>query len=184
MSGEDKALERARSAWRFRGQQRPDMALDPGSGQESVWDYPRPPALIAEPRAVEVRQGSEPLARSSHAMRVCETGSPPTIYIPPSDVDMTHLCPSSTRSFCEWKGEAAYLRRANPATDRQDVAWYYPQPFAPFAAIAGWICFYPGRVDCFLNGERVRAQAGGFYGGWITDEILGPFKGAPGTEHW
>lgn len=149
-----------------------------------MWDYPRPPAMEPEARRVEVRWGSRLLAESAGAMRVCETGSPPTVYVPPADVHLRGLQETSRRTFCEWKGEAAYLAAKGPGATDQDVAWRYPDPFPEFAAIAGWICFYPGRVACFLDGERVCAQAGGYYGGWITSEILGPFKGEPGTGHW
>lgn len=184
MSDHRRNLDRARAAWRFRGQRRPDFAIAPGPGQESVWDYPRPPVTLPEPRRVEVRQGPRLLAESTGAKRVCETGSPPTVYIPPADVDLTQLQETPRRTFCEWKGEAAYLAVRGPAAIGEDVAWLYPAPFPEFAAIAGWICFYPGRVACSLDGERVRAQVGGYYGGWITSEILGPFKGEPGTGHW
>ncbi len=177
-------IEQARSAWTYRGRQRPPFAVAPEPGQESVWDYPRPPALEPERRTVEVRHGDRVLAQSSQAMRVCETGSPPTIYIPPADVDRTALVMSPARTFCEWKGEARYFRAEEDAPGAPDIAWCYPSPFPEFHTIQDWFCFYPGRVDCFLDREPVRAQAGGFYGGWITGEIVGPFKGDPGTGHW
>jgi uncharacterized protein (DUF427 family) len=181
---DDPRIARARAAWRFRGQARPAFAVEPGPGQESVWDYPRPPAIRPEPRSVRVLAGTRILADSNRAVRVCETGSPPTLYVPSQDVAMDLLTVSPTRSFCEWKGQARYFRLKDPAGPPTDVAWYYPEPLAGFEPHAGWICFYPGRVACFLDEERVRAQPGGYYGGWITANVVGPFKGEPGTSHW
>ena len=184
MPKDDPRIARARAAWRFRGQTRPDFAVEPGPGQESVWDYPRPPAILPEPRPVRVLAGTVTLAESHRAVRVCETGSPPTLYVPPQDVAMHLLTVSPTRSFCEWKGQARYFRLEDADAPATDIAWCYPEPFAGFEPHAGWICFYPGRVACFLGAERVLAQPGGYYGGWITADIVGPFKGEPGTSHW
>jgi uncharacterized protein (DUF427 family) len=181
---DDPRIARARAAWRFRGQTRPDFAVEPGPCQESVWDYPRPPAILPEPRPVRVLAGALPLADSTRAVRVCETGSPPTLYVPPQDVAMDLLTVTPTRSFCEWKGQARYFRIKDAAGPATDVAWCYPEPLAGFEPHAGWVCFYPGRVACFLDGERVIAQPGGYYGGWITADVVGPFKGDPGTSHW
>ncbi len=185
-TGPDRAdLERARAAWRFRGQERPAFAIEPGPGQESVWDYPRPPAILAESRIVEIRIGERSLAASSRAVRVCETGSPPTLYLPPEEVATELLRVSATRSFCEWKGEARYVHlKDDVAPPAVNVAWCYPEPLRGFQRYAGWLCFYPGRVACFLGGERVRPQPGGYYGGWITADVVGPFKGDPGTADW
>ena len=169
--------------WRFRGHKRPAFAEEPGPGQESVWDYPRPPSLRPDSRRVEVRTGEVLLARSAGAVRVCETASPPTFYLPPGDVATDRLAPANDRSFCEWKGVAMYWTLADGSAPRP-VAWSYPEPTATFRSLAGHLCFYPGRVDCFVDGERVRAQQGEFYGGWITPEITGPFKGDPGTGGW
>lgn len=184
MSRRDQHIERARAAWNYRGEHRPNFAETPGPGEESVWDYPRPPALVPESRPVEVRFKGLTLAQSTEAVRVCETGSPPTLYVPPSDVELTYLSPSRRRTFCEWKGKALYLTLETTEATVEDVAWIYPQPFTEFSRIAGWISFYPGKLDCFLGSEAVRPQAGGFYGGWVTHEVIGPFKGAPGTGHW
>jgi uncharacterized protein (DUF427 family) len=112
---------------------------------------------------------------------VLETASPPTFYLPPQDVEPSVLVPAAGSSFCEWKGRARYFDVRTPEARVASAAWAYPEPFAEFAAIAGWLAFYPRRVGCFVGGERARAQAGGFYGGWITGEIVGPFKGEPGT---
>jgi uncharacterized protein (DUF427 family) len=173
-----------RQAWRHRGQSRPAFAVAPRAGQESVWDYPRPPAIVGDERLVEVRLGGELIARSARALRVLETASPPTFYLPPEDVAMARLEPAAGNSFCEWKGQARYfdVRAAGRIAAR--AAWCYPEPFSEFAAIAGYISFYPGRVDCWVGGEQVQPQTGGFYGGWVTDEIVGPFKGEPGTGGW
>ncbi len=168
--------------WRNTGSRRPDFADEPAPGQESVWDYPRPPAIEPCRREIEIRQGDKVIATSDRGYRIMETASPPTVYLPMSAVDWSLLEEAGGTSFCEWKGAAKYWGLAgDPATV---VAWAYPQPSSAFAAIADHVSFYPGRVECYLDGERVRPQPGGFYGGWITDDIAGPFKGEPGTEHW
>lgn len=170
--------------WLYQGRHRPPFAIKPGPGQESVWDYPRPPAIRPDKRLVEVRAGGTPVAETRGAVRVLETGSPPTFYLPPGDVRTDLLSPTVTRTFCEWKGEAQYYALRTEDTRISDAAWCYPNPSPPFAAIAGWFAFYPARVACFVDGERVRPQAGEFYGGWITRDIAGPFKGGPGTDRW
>jgi uncharacterized protein (DUF427 family) len=167
--------------WKFSGQRRPDFALEPADGQESVWDYPRPPALAGCEKTVVVTSGSSVIARSSRAIRVLETASPPTIYLPPADIDFSCLQEAAGSSFCEWKGRANYYCLT---TGAQVVAWQYRQPMPAFAAIRDYLCFYPGRVLCTLDGEIVQPQAGEFYGGWVTADIVGPFKGDPGTGHW
>ncbi len=167
--------------WSFRGQQRPDFAIEPGPGQESVWDYPRPPALVATDRQVIVRAGDDIIADTRRAMRVLETASPPTYYLPPEDVDFTRLIDAPGSSYCEWKGRANYYALA---TGGGVVGWQYRDPSPTFAEIAGYLSFYPAKLHCTVDGEVVRPQPGDFYGGWITDEITGPFKGEPGTGHW
>jgi uncharacterized protein (DUF427 family) len=177
-------LKRAQDAWDNRGQARPAFAEDTGPGQESVWDYPRPPRLEQDSRDVRVMLGDIEIARSSRAMRLLETASPPTFYLPPQDVRTEYLHKVSGTSICEWKGKAQYwsVQAGDQRVDR--VAWSYPGAYAPYEAIRDWFCFYPSRVDCFVNDQRVRAQPGDFYGGWITDEVKGPFKGDPGTQGW
>ena len=175
----DARIEASRSHWRYRGQARPDFAIAPKDGQESVWDYPRPPRLAADPRRVEVRLGDRVLATTDRAIRVLETASPPTFYIRPEDVDGASLVPSGRTSLCEWKGQAVDF---DLASGPESIAWCYPRVFPEFAEIAGWFAFYPARVECFVDGERVRPQPGGYYGGWITDEIVGPVKGEPGIH--
>ncbi|MCP3878812.1 MAG: DUF427 domain-containing protein [Sulfitobacter sp.] len=174
-------LQRARDGWHHRGEQRPSFAEEPGPDRESVWDYPRPPAVVADGRAVEVTTAEGLVARTDRSVRVLETSHPPAFYLPPESVIPGNLMPVPGSSFCEWKGTAEYLAMAGTI---EPIAWRYPHPDAEFADYAGWVSFYPGRVRCTVGGEVVRPQAGGFYGGWITDEIVGPFKGDPGTSGW
>ncbi len=152
---------------------------------ESVWDYPRPPALEPCRRRVRVELGGRLIADSRAALRVLETSHPPTIYVPPGDVDPGCLASAAGRSFCEWKGRARYFDVV--AGDRRApvAAWSYPDPAARYAALKDHVAFYPGRMErCRLDDEVVRAQPGDFYGGWITDDIAGPIKGGPGTLAW
>jgi uncharacterized protein (DUF427 family) len=184
MSIDRHSLDRARAAWHWRGQQRPDFAVEPGPGQESVWDYPRPPAYVPDSRRVEVYAGERLVARTDRAMRVLETGSPPTFYLPPESVDMALLTPSPRQTFCEWKGRAEYFHVSTGSGRVDNAIWRYPDALDEALAIAGWFACYPSLVRCFVDGEPVQAQAGGYYGGWITSELVGPFKGEPGTGHW
>ena len=172
----------ASDMWNFQGQKRPDFADEPGPGQESVWDYPRPPALVNLEATVEIRDGDTLIARTTRAKRVLETASPPTVYLPPDDIDFDQLMAVGGQSFCEWKGAAAYWGLANGRGE--GIGWSYPSPSPAFEGIRDWLCFYPNRVACFIDGERVRGQEGGFYGGWVTDNIVGPWKGQPGTGAW
>ena len=167
--------------WQYTGSKRPPFADEPGPGQESVWDYPRPPALELSSSEVVVRAGEIELCRSTRCHRVLETASPPTWYIPADDVNQDALVAVAGSSFCEWKGAAAYW--GLPSTGEM-IGWSYPEPTARFAALRGAFSFYPGRVACFVDGERVRPQPGSFDGGWVTGEIVGPMKGEPGTGHW
>jgi uncharacterized protein (DUF427 family) len=161
---------------------RPDFAIEPGPGQESVWDYPRPPAIRRDDRAIEVRDGDDVIARSSGSYKVMETASPPTFYVARDDVNFDLLVPVTDTTYCEWKGTANYWALArNPV---EPVAWAYERPRARFDSIRGFLAFYPGSLDCYLGDERVQAQPGRFYGGWITSDIVGPCKGEPGTGHW
>jgi len=117
-------------------------------------------------------------------MRVLETGSPPTFYLPADDVRLDLLTRAQRSSYCEWKGSATYLDFVSPSRKIEHLAWLYPSPRSGFEEIGGYVAFYPGNADCRVNGERARAQVGGFYGGWITDELVGPFKGERGTGGW
>ena len=170
--------------WQYRGQKRPPFAEEPRPGQESVWDYPRPPAIVVDQRRVEVRLGNLIIADSQQSYRILETSSPPTFYIPPHSVRLEFLEPFRGSSICEWKGAARYWALRDPRGSQRSIAWCYPAPDPPFEAIAGHFSFYPSLVECFVDGERVRPQPGEFYGGWVTCEIVGPYKGEPGTGHW
>lgn len=167
--------------WEFTGHNRPPFAEEPGPGQESVWDYPRPPALVTCDKSVRVLAGDKVLAETTQAYRVLETASPPTYYIPMGDVNLEALMVVSGSSYCEWKGAAIYWALAS---GDEAIAWSYPDPTETFASIRDAFGFYPGRVACYVDDERVRPQPGLFYGGWVTDEIVGPVKGEPGTGHW
>jgi uncharacterized protein (DUF427 family) len=152
---------------------------------ESVWDYPRPPALVPCERRVRIEFGGRLIADSSAALRVLETSHPPGIYVPPGDVDASALRPIGRQTACEWKGRASYFDVVAGGRVAQAAAWTYRDPVPDFAALRDHVAVYPGRMDaCFLDEERVRAQEGDFYGGWITDDIAGPFKGGPGTWGW
>jgi uncharacterized protein (DUF427 family) len=159
--------------------------IEPAPGQESVWDYPRPPRLEPEARPARVVFNGKTVARSDRALRVLETSHPPGIYIPPQDINGDLLRPNSTRSFCEWKGRAVYWDIVVAGTVAAAAGWSYPEPTPGFEAIAEYVSFYPGRVDaCYLGDELVHPQDGNFYGGWITADIVGPFKGAADTWGW
>ena len=175
-------LRAARDKWINTGAARPPFAHQPGPGQESVWDYPRPPAVRPDPRLVVVGEDDDPIARSTRALKVMETAGPPVFYLPFADVGFDRLVELRGSSVCEWKGAARYWALSD-GSDRA-VAWDYPKPFAEYPELVDHVAFYPGRVRCTVAGERVRAQPGEFYGGWVTDDVVGPFKGEPGTEGW
>jgi uncharacterized protein (DUF427 family) len=153
---------------------------------ERVWDYPRPPVIVPCARRVRVEVAGRTLAESGAALRVLETSHPPTIYIPPAAVGMALLRPSATRAtFCEFKGIARYLDAIVDGRLTPAIAWTYPDPTPAYEALRDHVAFYPGRVDAaWLGDERVRAQEGDFYGGWITSDLVGPFKGPAGTLAW
>ena len=156
-----------------------------GPGQESVWDYPRPPRLEPTSRRVEVIFGGVTIADTRRAFRVLETSHPPSFYIPREDCASEHLEDVDRTSWCEWKGQARYLSVRVDDRVALAAAWFYATPTPAFSAIAGHVAFYPSRMDeCRVDNERVRAQDGDFYAGWITGDIVGPFKGAPGTLGW
>lgn len=173
-----------RDGWKWVGQERPSFAIAPGDGQESVWDYPRPPRLEADPRLVEVRLGRDTIARSTESMRVLETASPPTFYIPPEHVRQEFLEPAAGSSRCEWKGEARYWTVAAGETRVERVGWSYDDPLPGFEPIKGYFSFYPARLECYVDSIRVAPQPGRFYGGWVTPELVGPFKGEAGSGGW
>ncbi|MGT2425734.1 DUF427 domain-containing protein [Amnibacterium kyonggiense] len=156
----------------------------PGAGQESVWDYPRPPAVEASGERIRIELGGALVADTTDALRVLETSHPPVYYLPP-EAFLVPVHEAGGLSMCEFKGMAHYLTIA--AGDRIAVrsAWTYPEPWPGYESLAGRIAVYPSRMDrCLVDGEAVAAQEGDFYGGWITSRVVGPFKGAPGTLGW
>lgn len=157
----------------------------PGPDQESVWDYPRPPALVRSAERVEIWLGGERIASSGATWRVLETSHPPTYYVPREDFVDGAVRPAEGSSFCEWKGRAAYVDLVGGGRTAARAAWTYPVPTEGFADLVGTLAVMPGAVDrCTVDGEEVVPQPGGFYGGWITSRVVGPFKGAPGTWGW
>ena len=163
----------------------PLQRIEPGPGQESVWDYPRPPRLEDSPKHIRIICGGEVLVDTHRAKRVLETSHPPHYYIPPADIQMQYLQPSPRSTWCEWKGRAKYFTIAIGDTLLTDAGWSYPDPTPAFAGLQDYIAFYPGKMDaCYVDEEQVEAQEGDFYGGWITSDIVGPFKGGPGTWGW
>ncbi|QDG49469.1 DUF427 domain-containing protein [Persicimonas caeni] len=149
-----------------------------GRPAESVWDYPRPPRLEQSRRRITVEFGGEVIAETDRALRILETSHPPTYYIPPEDVRMEFLERSKRSTFCEWKGHAAYYHVDVDGEHAENAAWTYPSPAPAFDDLTDYVAFYPGKMDrCTVDGEEVAAQEGGFYGGWITSDIEGPFKG-------
>ena len=178
-------LLRARRKWRYVGRDRPVWAEPVGPGRISVWDFPRPPRVEALPGTVRVEFGERTVAETRSALRVLETASPPTVYVPPRHVRSDWLVATATIGLCEWKGEASHFSLKVAARESRDAVWSYRDPFPEFYAIRGYFAFHPARVDrCWLDDQEVRAQPGGYYGGWLTRELVGPFKGGPGTEGW
>lgn len=163
----------------------PVQPLPPGPGQESVWDYPRPPRIEPTARRIRVLFAGIVIADSTRALRLLETSHPPNYYIPTSDICMEYLAPTPRHSFCEFKGTASYYTIQVGERRVEDAAWFYPRPTAEFVALAGYVAFYPGRMDaCYVDDEQVTPQAGDYYGGWITSDVVGPFKGGPNTRGW
>lgn len=159
--------------------------ITPEAGQESVWDYPRPPRLEDTDKHIQIIFNGVTIADTRRAKRVLETSHPPVYYLPPEDIQMQYLLPDDGRSFCEWKGEARYYSVVVGNKRIERVAWTYPKPTASFASLKDHIAFYAAPMDaCLVDGEKVRPQPGNFYGGWITKDIVGPFKGEPGTMGW
>ena len=149
-----------------------------------MWDYPRPPALEPSDSHIEVRLGGATVCSTTAAYRVLETSHPPTFYVPPADIVSGVLGPAGGGSVCEWKGAARYFDVVAGGLRAERAAWDYPHPTGRFEAIAGFVSFYPALVECFVDGIAVDPQPGGFYGGWITPDVVGPFKGEPGTMWW
>lgn len=159
--------------------------IHPGPGQESVWGYPRPPRLEKACDRLRVFVGGEMIAETDRGYRVLETTHPPVYYFPPMDVRREFLVPADGRSLCEFKGMAQYWSLDINGVRVDRAAWSYLDPTDNFRALKDFLAFYASRVEsCWVGDERVIAQAGDFYGGWITSRIVGPFKGPPGTRGW
>ncbi len=157
----------------------------PGPGQESVWDYPRPPRVETVDDRIRVVVGGTVIADSGRALRVLETAGAPVYYVPREDVRMDLLAPTLHSTHCEWKGDAGYWSVAIDGRKVENVAWSYEAPKAGFEPITGHLAFYAWRVDeAWVGDERATPQAGRFYGGWVTDRIVGPIKGEPGSAAW
>jgi uncharacterized protein (DUF427 family) len=155
-----------------------------GLPRESVWDYPRPPRTEPERRLVTVALNGTVVVDTDRALRILETAGAPTVYVPPDAIASGSLRPAHGSSYCEWKGAASYFDVLAGGAIAERAAWSYPEPKRGFEAIAGWVSFYPALVDCRLGDEVVEPQPGGFYGGWVTAEIVGPIKGVPGSNFW
>ena len=156
-----------------------------GPGQESVWGYPRPAIAERSPRRLRIVHRGVVVAETSRGVRTLETSHPPTYYFPPEDVAGARLHPNPARSLCEWKGQARYHDVEVAGERLVGAAWSYPDPTPAFALLRDHLAFYPARFEaCFVDEERVLAQPGGFYGGWITSDLAGPFKGVPGSRLW
>lgn len=159
--------------------------IEPPGAQESVWDYPRPPALVPDARRVVVMFGGVTIADTTRALRILETSHPPTFYLPLDDVRGDLLRAAEGASFCEWKGAAAYVDVVVGDRVAQEAGWHYPAPDSRYAMLRDHVAFYAGRVDrCTVGGVEVTPQPGHFYGGWITPDVAGPFKGESGTRSW
>ncbi|GAB4190248.1 MAG: DUF427 domain-containing protein [Coleofasciculaceae cyanobacterium] len=159
--------------------------IEPSPGQESVWDYPRPPRLEDSPKHIQVIFNGVAIADTRRAKRVLETSHPPVYYIPPDDIKMEYSIGTPQGSFCEWKGRAIYYSVAVGDKQVVNAAWSYPNPTSEFAGIKDYLAFYAHLMDvCYVDGETVQPQPGNFYGGWITKDIVGPFKGGAGTWGW
>lgn len=157
----------------------------PQPGQESVWDYPRPPRLEPTTKHIQVVCNGVTIADTHRAYRVLETSHPPVYYIPLEDIQQDYLLPSPRTTFCEWKGTGSYYTLSVGDRQLPNVAWYYSDPTPDFAPIKNYVAFYAAPMDgCYVDGEKVTPQPGNFYGGWITSDIVGPFKGEPGSWGW
>lgn len=160
----------------------PDPA---GPGQESVWDYPRPAIAERTGAHVVIELGGAVIVDSRRVVRTLETSHPPSYYVPLEDVVPGALVPAEGASFCEWKGHARYFDVIGDSERRERAAWSYPAPTPGFVLIRDYVAFYAAAMDaCWVDGARVVPQPGGFYGGWITPSVVGPFKGVPGSRFW
>ncbi len=161
------------------------VPIPPGSGQESVWDYPRPPRVEAVPERIRVVIDGHTLADTTRAFRVLETAGAPVYYVHPEDVDLSRLRATKISTTCEWKGAASYFDYDDGDRTIEAVAWSYADPKPGFEQVGGHLAFFAGRVDeAWVGNERATPQPGGFYGGWVTRGIVGPIKGEPGSQGW
>ena len=165
--------------------EQPTKIQIPKRGQESVWNYPRPPRLVRVHQQIRVEFGGLVLAETTQGYRLLETASPPVYYFPPVDVRTAYLMPSVKQTVCKWKGIARYWSLRVRKHEALDAAWSYPDPREEYEDLRDYFAFYPGKMDaCYVGKQRVTPQPGEFYGGWITSQVLGPFKGESGTEFW
>jgi uncharacterized protein (DUF427 family) len=159
--------------------------IEPGLGQESVWDYPRPPKVEDTNRHIRIVFNGVTIAETRQAKRVLETSHPPVYYIPPQDIKRQYLQRTDHSTWCEWKGQASYYTVTVGDQQARNGAWVYLQPVPDYISLKDHVAFYPSRMEaCYIDDERVQAQPGDFYGGWITKEIVGPFKGGSGSQGW
>jgi uncharacterized protein (DUF427 family) len=176
---------RLREKWRNVKRERPEHIETPGPGQESVWDYPRPPKVEPVTEKIRVEFAGVVLAETENAYRVLETAGAPVYYVPPEDVKMEYLTPSEKNTFCEWKGPTHYWTVQVGERRVEDAAWSYPEPYEGFEVIKDYLAFYVQKMDaCYVGEQRATPQPGKYYGGWVTPNIVGPFKGEPGSENW
>lgn len=177
----------ARDAWR--NSVRPARIEPVAAGEESVWDYPRPPQVRGALGPVRVEHAGQVIAKSDRALRVVETAGAPVYFVPRDDVADGVLRETDYVTVCEWKGAAVHYDLVLPGVRVEHAAFAYPEPLddldANMARIAGWVAFYPARVDaCFVGSEKVVPQPGGYYAGWVMRAIKGPIKGGPGSQNW
>lgn len=172
-------IENARSHWQFNGKFRPPFAIDPKPHERSVWDFPRPPAIEEVTLPLRIQVQGKIVAETTRGRRVLETAGAPTYYFPPEDV-IEKVSATGSRSLCEWKGVAEALS----ISGIENAAWRYVEMFAAFSELYRWVAFYPSTVDCYVGDERVTPQPGGYYGGWVTSDLVGPIKGGPGSTGW
>ena len=153
--------------------------------KESVWKYPRPPIWQYHKGEIEIIHNKKILAKTIHAIRIIETSHPPTYYLPIKSIDIKKLVINNNNTYCEWKGIANYYDYIDNKQNIKNIGWFYPDPTNKFSLIKNYVSFYASKLDkCFVNKKNVIKQQGNYYGGWITDNLIGPFKGGMGTDSW
>ena len=177
---ESEQIQQARSKWQYTGQARPEFAQTPEDHQESVWDYPRPPVIVPVNEVLRVFNGRQLIAQTERGVKVQETAGAPTYYFPPADVDSNLVSYGEMASICEWKGVAQHIS----VGDIEQAGWRYVRMFSEFIELFEWPSFYPNRLLCFVGKQKVEPQPGGYYGGWVTDNLVGPIKGDPDSGDW